>query len=317
MASCFLVADIGGTNARFAVVDERSHALQHIRVLACNDYENIDQAILAYLEQVGVAEIERAAIALACPVDVAHIRMTNNHWNFVPKVLQDTLKLTELKLFNDFTAMALGMLEVDEQHLIELLPGARQPSHYPRMVVGPGTGLGVSTLIPYQQGWHALSTEGGHVSFAPTDDLSLAIWKALMARHGRVSVERILSGQGLINTYLIVCDYFDVTPVATSPAEVTALALADDWHAKLTLNKFCQILGEVAGDAVLLVGAKGGVYLCGGILPRIIDFVKRSDFIQGFYHKGRFENYLKEVPVWLCTAEYPGLLGCAAAFKSS
>ena len=317
MVPCFLVADIGGTNARFALVDEDTHALQHIRVLACNDYENIDQAILSYLKQVGVTHIERAAFALACPVDVAHIRMTNNHWNFVPQVLQDALNFKELKLLNDFTAMALGMLEVDDQELIELLPGASQPSHYPRMVLGPGTGLGVSTLIPYQQGWHALSTEGGHVSFAPTDELSLEIWKALMARHGRVSVERILSGQGLLNTYLIVCEHYRVPPLATTPAEVTALALTDDVQAKLALNKFCQILGEVAGDAVLLVGAKGGVYLCGGILPRIIDFVKRSDFIQGFYHKGRFENYLKEVPVWLCTAEYPGLLGCAAAFKSS
>lgn len=316
MGSCFLVADIGGTNARFALVNEQTRDLHDIRVLACKDYANIDQAIRYYLSEVGVAEIERAAIALACPVDVEHIRMTNNHWNFVRKELQATLGLNELKLLNDFTAMALGMLEVSESDLIELVAGKLQPSHYPRMVVGPGTGLGVSTLIPYQQGWHALSTEGGHVSFAPTDELSLVIWKQMMSRYGRVSVERILSGQGLLETYLIICDDKGIKPSANTPAEVTALALDGEPCASLALNKFCQILGELAGDAVLLVGAKGGVYLCGGILPRIIDFLKTSDFIQGFYHKGRFENYLKEVPVWLCKADFPGLLGCAAAFKT-
>ncbi|WP_151703752.1 glucokinase [Nitrincola alkalilacustris] len=342
MSRYSLVADVGGTNARFALVAEGSRALEQVQTLACADYENLDAACLEYFRQAGVSGITRASLAFACPVQVETIRMTNNHWVFTRDMLRSRLGLEQLELLNDFTAMALGMLEVRSDELQDV--GAGQGLEgAPRLVIGPGTGLGVSALVPSggkDNRWIALATEGGHVSFAPTDEVEVEVWRSLKQQFGRVSVERILCGQGLVNLYRALAQYhqqpFDER---LTPADITAAglaggyvggSLAGDSHAGNshagnslavnslaveTLQRFCRILGEQAGDAVLTLGARGGVYLCGGILPRMADFLQQSAFRQGFEAKGRFEGYLREVPVWLCTAKHPGLLGAAAALR--
>ncbi|WP_409525402.1 glucokinase [Nitrincola sp. MINF-07-Sa-05] len=318
MSRYSLVADVGGTNARFALVAEGSRDLEQVQTLACADYENLDAACLEYFRQTGVSGITRASLAFACPVQVETIRMTNNHWVFTRDMLRSRLGLEQLELLNDFTAMALGMLEVRPDELQDV--GAGQGLEgAPRLVIGPGTGLGVSALVPsggQDNRWIALATEGGHVSFAPTDEVEVEVWRRLKQQFGRVSVERILCGQGLVNLYRALAQYhqqpFDES---LTPADITAAGLAGNDLAAETLQRFCRILGEQAGDAVLTLGARGGVYLCGGILPRMADFLQQSAFREGFEAKGRFEGYLREVPVWLCTAKHPGLLGAAAALR--
>ncbi|MFC6673023.1 glucokinase [Marinobacterium aestuariivivens] len=315
MSEYALVGDIGGTNARLALVRPGSVELESIRTLACADYANLDEACLAYLAEVGVAAVDRACLAFACPVQGEQIRMTNNHWAFSRTEMQQRLGLEQFRLLNDFTAMALGMLHVRDDELVAV-GGGESLAGSPRLVIGPGTGLGVSALVPAGSDWVPLSTEGGHVSFAPTDEVEVAVWRQLREQFGRVSVERILCGQGLVNLYRALAGYRALPAQFSEPAEITTAGLAGDALARETLSRFCRILGEQAGDAVLTIGARGGVYLCGGILPRIRDFFLASAFREGFEAKGRFVDYLRSVPVWLCTADYPGLLGAAAGLDN-
>jgi len=317
MSQYALVGDIGGTNARFALIKPGTVALERVQTLQCADYGNIDAACRAYFEWAGIDGVSRACLAFACPVEGEEIRMTNNHWHFSRQQLADQLRLDQLKLVNDFTAMALGMLYVGEDERIaigggESLPGAA------RLVIGPGTGLGVSGLVKANDDWIPLSTEGGHISFAPDDDTDLALLLWLRERFGRVSVERILCGQGLLNLYQALCEIRGHAVNCQTPAEVSLSALHGTEHmAEEALSRFCHILGRVAGDNTLTLGARGGVYLCGGILPKVQEFLLQSDFRRGFEDKGRFVEYMKQVPVWLCTAENPGLIGAAAALDNA
>jgi len=316
MTGYSLVADVGGTNARFALVADGSIELEHIKTLPCADFSNIDEACRAYFEMTAVSSVERACLAFACPVSGEEIRMTNNHWRFTRKQLAGSLGLKTLKLVNDFTAMALGMLFVDETERVAV--GGQVDSNGDcRLVIGPGTGLGVSGLVRSGDYWVPLAAEGGHISFAPTSELEVKIWRELTNRYGRVSVERILSGQGLLDLYQVMCGIRNSQPVCATPAEVSLMgAKGDEPVAEETLQIFCQILGSVAGDNSLTLGATGGVYLCGGILPKIQTFFLASDFRQAFEDKGRFRQYMQNIPVWLCTAEYPGLVGAAAALNN-
>ena len=312
-----LVGDIGGTNARFALVLPGSVKLMHVHTLLCADFINIDDACRAYFDTVGIAGVRRACLAFACPVQGAEIRMTNNHWRFTREHLARQLNLVELKLINDFTAMALGMLYISENEKVSV-GGGQSIDGAARLVIGPGTGLGVSGLVEAKDDWIPLSTEGGHISFAPTDEVEVELWRTLTAQFGRVSVERILCGQGLLNIYRVLCQRGDQAILCTTPAHVSLEAVnGRDPMAIEALNRFCRILGSVVGDNVLTLGARGGVYLCGGILPKVQGFLLDSSFRQSFEDKGRFVEYMQQVPVWLCTAENPGLLGAAAAMENA
>ncbi|MBR9865555.1 MAG: glucokinase [Oceanospirillales bacterium] len=317
MTQYALVGDIGGTNARFALVRPGSVELEYVETLQCSEYDNIDSACRAYFSSVGIAGIERACLAFACPVQGEVIKMTNNHWHFTRTDLIQQLGLKQLKLVNDFTAMALGMLHIGDDEKIQVGSG-RSLEGAARLVIGPGTGLGVSGLVKANDDWIPLSTEGGHISFAPADEADIDLWRVLVARFGRVSVERILCGQGLLSLYQILSEQQGSEVVCQSPAEVSIAAVAGgDAVAVDALQRFCRILGNVAGDNVLTLGARGGVYLCGGILPKVAEFFLQSDFRRAFEDKGRFVDYMQKVPVWLCTAENPGLLGAAAALENS
>lgn len=313
MSEYALVADVGGTNARFALVKEGSVELESVRTLQCDGYDNIDSACQAYFEQVGIEAVSRAGLAFACPVQQQEIRMTNNHWRFTRDQLSTALGLQQLKLVNDFTAMALGMLNIPSGQCLAVGGGASAENAV-RLVIGPGTGLGVSGLVPSENSWVPLSTEGGHIGFAPNDDVEVAILQHLQQRFGRVSVERILCGQGLLNLYQALCSYRGAAMICNTPAQVTEHALAEtELVSQEALKRFCSILGRVAGDNVLTLGARGGVYLCGGILPRFSEFFLHSGFREAFEDKGRFKAYMQQVPVWLSLAEHPGLTGAAAA----
>lgn len=330
-----LVGDVGGTNARFALVKQGSVELEHIQVFSCADYDNFSEAFNAYFALIEQPLVNRACVSFACPI-ADEISMTNNHWGFNVKEVQRQLQLQQFILLNDFTAMAYGTLFVDSQDKVLVQRGSSEYSEDSRLVIGPGTGLGVSGLVPVQGmaqqlSWQALTTEGGHVSFAPTNELQAQIQAILQRDYPRVSVERILSGDGILALYKALCEIKQQSVQHTSAAQVTAAAMASDMGnpcddgnesladsdpiAELTLNTFCEVLGATTGDMVLAQGARGGVYLCGGILPRIESFFMRSHFTREMANKGRFNDYIQQVPVWLCNAQYPGLLGAAGALK--
>ncbi len=331
MESYALVGDIGGTNARFALVEKGSVVLSYIEVLSCADYANFDVAFAAYFAKIGKKPASIACLSFACPI-AADISMTNNHWRFNVEQMKSQLNLQQMLLLNDFTAMAYGTLFVDEEDKVLVQQGDATHSNESRLVIGPGTGLGVSGLVPIkavdkslQITWQALTTEGGHVSFAPENELQQKILVVLQQTHGRVSVERLLSGDGLYAIYTAICQIQQLPIVYESPAQVSQAALAcfadmakqgsQTTPAYIALSTFCEVLGAVTGDMVLAQGSRGGVYLCGGILPRIKAFLFASNFRQAMCNKGRLSSYLEQVPVWLCDAKYPGLLGAAAALK--
>ncbi|HKK55598.1 glucokinase [Marinobacter sp.] len=311
-----LVGDIGGTNARFALVQSGKVKPEAVKVLACNDHDNLNSAISEYLQWSGVAQVQDVCLAVASPVSGTRVRMTNNHWRFDSEEVRSQFGWSAFKVINDFTAMALGVPHVAAEKLVHVCGGPGD-ARRPRLVVGPGTGLGVSGLIPLQNGWVPLMTEGGHVDFAPTDDTEMALLRILKARFGRVSVERILCGQGLLNLYRAHAEIQDVAAPLDAPEKITAAALGhSDPLARLTLRHFCEILGRVAGNGVLTLGGTGGVYLCGGILPRVIDFFLESPFQKGFEDKGRMRPLLESTPVYVVMEGYTGLLGAAEALTN-
>jgi len=312
-----LVADIGGTNARFALAGADGQPYGE-RVLAASDYPDIVTAITAYLESVVEPRPTVAALAVAMPITGDWLTMTNNEpWSFSIEATRRALGLERLILLNDFTALALVLprLEAAERHQVG---GGLAVPEAPIGLIGPGTGLGVSGLVWSGRRWIPLQTEGGHVTFSPTNEREWEVSRLLHQRFGHVSTERVLSGPGLVNIYQTLAELDGRTALDLEPAAITARALAGDCPACMqTLEIFCAALGAAAGNLALTLGARGGVYLGGGILPRLGNFFERSAFRARFEAKGRFATYLANIPTWVIIAANPGLRGAAAALESS
>jgi glucokinase len=305
-----LVADIGGTNARFALLGAKG-APTRLRVLACDDFRNLGDAIEAYLASVNISQPPaRAAIAVACPVTGDRITLTNRKsWSFSTRALQQRLGLQDLTVINDFTAIALAIPALKSAELLKIGPG-KAVKDAPMAVLGPGTGLGISLLVPEGKSWLPVATEGGHVTLPAADEEDEAVIALLRARFGHVSAERVLSGPGLINLYDSICAAAGRPAATLSPAEITDRALAGtDRLASATLDRFCAFLGTVAGDLALTTGALGGIYIAGGIVPRFGRTLAKSPFRARFEAKGRFKSYLRKIPVHVVTADQPALRG--------
>lgn len=311
-----LVGDIGGTNARLGLVRVGERRPETIRILSCANYSSLGAAIIDYLDSCGVKAVKDVCLAVASPVNGTQVRMTNNHWQFDIAQTRADFDWRTFKVINDFTAMALGVPHVPEGALVHVCGGPGDPGR-PRLVIGPGTGLGVSGLVRIRQGWVPLMTEGGHVNFSPQDDREMAILKVLQERFGRVSVERILCGPGLLNLYKAHAQLEGVAATLVEPGQITSAAVTGaDVLAARVLEHFCDILGRVAGDAALTLGSLGGVYLCGGMLPRFIDFFLASSFQAAFENKGRMRSLMAYTPVHIVTEPYTGLLGAAEALAN-
>ncbi|MFZ6774868.1 glucokinase [Undibacterium sp. SXout7W] len=312
-----LLADVGGTNARFAL-EVRPHCFEAVSVLACNAYPDIYSAICAYLENAAVRAvlalhpgvIEHAAIAIANPVDGDLVTMTNHHWTFSVESLRHALELKTLLVVNDFTALAMALPHLSGAQRQQIGEGVTQANRVIGLI-GPGTGLGVSGIIPAGAHWVPLSSEGGHVTFAPASLAELELMEKIWVDYPHISAERLISGMGLELIYqTLMRSARDVGEDQLPAAEITRRALSGDCGVCIdTVSHFCAMLGTVAGNLALTLGATGGIYIGGGIVPRLGQLFAESAFRQRFEAKGRFADYLANIPTYVITAQYPAFLG--------
>ena len=312
-----LLGDIGGTNARFALLSHSDATIGNMRSLSASAFSGPAEAISAYLAEIGGVRPRVAAFGIANPIDGDWIEMTNHTWSFSCAALRQQLELQHLLVINDFTALALSLpcLPADELHQVG--GGARQAKR-PIAVLGPGTGLGVSGLLPAGDDYLPLSGEGGHVTLAASNAEEAAVIEQLRATFVHVSAERLLSGPGLVNLHGALARVRQLPAPGNDAATITQAALAgEDMLAVDTLNMFCALLGNVAGNLALTLGAKGGVFIGGGIVPRLGEFFDRSPFRQRFEDKGRFRAYLASVPVFVIHSPYPALTGAAVAIAQA
>ncbi|WP_256646833.1 glucokinase [Thermomonas paludicola] len=328
-----LVGDIGGTNARFALTDLAAPRIElhESKSLPNADFASIQHAIEHYLAGVSHTPA-RAALAVACPVGSDEIRLTNRAWSFSRSELQRTLGLSELRMLNDFGAVAWAIPALDAEHLLTLHGTLEAPMRGPVSVLGPGTGLGVALLVGSDaNGWHVVETEGGHVGFSPLGDEERAIAAWLTAQHGRTSTERLLCGKGLSEIDAVLRgartpllgrlpqpgETTLQLPEPRDPATVVTAALdGHDLAARRALARFCAVLGSVAGDCALIHGARS-VVIAGGIVPRFLPFLRSSAFRERFLAKGRMAALLESVPIHVITHPHPGLLGAACALRAT
>ena len=316
MAEPVLVGDIGGTNARFAIAEcDDAHILvRDMHTFRAVDFESIRDAADAFLESVADKPV-RACFAAAGPLIEDTVKFTNSHWVLRGADISGPLKLEQFRIVNDFFALALGVSKLDQSGFITVKEGTPK-SDAPSLVIGPGTGLGQAIIVPTANGSQVVSTEGGHVLFAPVSDTELEILKFIAREHPRVSVERLLSGRGLVNIHRALCAIEGAQRVSLQANEITEAAITGEFPiAVRAVDTFCCILGSVVGDAVLSTGARGGVFLGGGILPRIQEIFLKSGFVERFIHQGRMSDYISEVPVQMIAAEGPALYGAAAALE--
>ena len=311
-ASLTLVADIGGTNARFGLIDDGG--LHDSRVFRCADYPSLEAAARSYLDGVPPEwRPKRGAFAVAGPVTGDRIALTNLVWKFSTEDVRAALGLERLVVVNDFTAVALSVTRLTDADRFQIGEGAPEPDSVIG-VIGPGSGLGMSGLVPGLNGWTALSGEGGHVTMAPVDDRESAVLDHLRRRFDHVSAERVLSGPGLVNLYGALRALDGREPSDLAPAQIVeAVTDGNDPQAREAVEMFCAMLGTVAGNLALTLGARGGVYIAGGIVPKLGELFTRSRFRERFVEKGRMRTFLAPIPTYVITHELPAFLGLAEA----
>ncbi len=309
-----LLADIGGTNARFAL-ETGPGRIERIEVLPCAGYPTLAAALAAYLASPALpaaGAIRHAAIAIANPVVGDLVRMTNHHWEFSIAALQRECGFDTLVVVNDFSALACALPHLDAQQKRQVGGGAAR-EHTALGLIGAGTGLGVSGLIPAGDSWSALRSEGGHVTFSPANETEVAILRFAWREFDHVSAERLLSGVGIELIYRALAHLAGRPDDKPGVAEIVRRALGQECAlCDQAIETFCGMLGTVAGNLAITLGAQGGIYIGGGIVPRLGERFVQSSFRSRFEQKGRFVNYLAEVPTFIITAEYPAFLGVSA-----
>ena len=310
-----LIADIGGTYARFALLNENG-SIQNDVILNAEDFPDFVGAYKAYLQQINNPIITEAAIAIANPINGDNIKMTNHNWAFSIEEVRQNLQLERLIFKNDFAALALSIPFLKRSECYQV-GGGEAKLESPIGVLGPGTGLGVSGLIYSGEKWLPISGEGGHVSLSPTTKKECQILDFCWQQYQHVSAERLISGSGLKKILEALCSIKGVkAKPELSPKDISKMAMNQtDELCVEALDIFCGLLGTVAGNLALTLGAKGGVYIGGGIIPKLGGFFENSSFREKFEAKGRFNDYLKEIPVFVIQSKHPALLGISRAFE--
>lgn len=316
MNSHAIVADIGGTNARFAVVDMATLSISEIVIYQSSEAACLEQLFDTYRRDKELDDIDIAAVAIAGPVYGNIVQLTNLPWTVSKKSIQSTFGLKYFSLINDFSAIALS-LSHQQTHDLEVIGPAMLPDpNGNKLVLGPGTGLGVAYLAKDHKHLIPVPSEGGHMSFAPDTDFEWYLYQTLKAKFGRVSIERVLSGPGLESIYTALNAYYNCDNKPLNAKSITHQALMGECDIAIqsTLS-FLNILARTAGDFALNANATGGIYLSGGIVLKMIDLIDEKSFRSAFEAKGRFQNFVASIPTYILHDNYPGLKGAAISLQ--
>lgn len=316
-----LVGDMGGTNARFAMADAREPGFHNLVKLPCRDFATADAAIKHYLDQQSIESPDLICVAAAGPVRNGSVRLTNNHWRLDQQALREQFSVDQVIVLNDFEAVtyALPILSSSDTHVIGHgdTPDL-EDADFSIGVLGPGTGLGAAGLLGRSGAVYPVVGEGGHLGFAPQTAQQVEVLRFLRKRFQWVSNERLVSGPGIENIYAALSALNDEPDSHKAAADIFALAQARlDPMASEAVSLFFEVLGQVAGDLALMLGATDGIFLAGGILPRYPELLDQSGFRQAFKNKGRYRTLLEQVPTLLVTRPNPGLLGAACCARQA
>ncbi len=310
MTDLALVGDIGGTNARFGLVKRGSMAVSDIEALKNDSFVGLEAAASHYLEKRGITTLAAAAVAVAAPVDREVIRLTNRDWSFSLASLKAATNAKHFRLLNDFEALAFSLPHISETDLVQI-GGVKSDKPQVKVVLGPGTGLGMATLAPLPNGgWMPIPGEMGHTTLPIINAEELALRDKIVGVGKFAEVEDILTGPGLLALYRAVAS----NPNLETPEEVLQAALAgSNRDAEKTLHYFMTFLVRLAGDAAMCLQARGGVYLAGGIAPSIVEKLQAPKYRTIFEDKGRISDVMKPIPLYVITDKFPAFKGCAAA----
>jgi glucokinase len=309
-----LIADVGGTNARFALIEGEDFT--RVEVIPVADFERIEDAIHKYLAGLPQEKTpDQAAFAVAGPVTGDRIVMMNSPWTFSISGMRSEFGWNALHVINDFAANALAVPEIPAELRLQVGNGA-PADDMPIAVLGPGTGLGAGGLVPSASGWIAVAGEGGNVTLAANDSREAAIIDILRRQYAHVSAELVLSGPGLVNLYESLCELAGKPATPATPEYITNVYPGCEPQCREAMTLFCAILGSFAGDLALTFGARGGVYVMGGIVPKIYEIFRQSQFRDRFESKGRYRDYLCGIPTYVVAHPFPAFLGLNTLFKS-
>ncbi|MBU6475641.1 MAG: glucokinase [Alphaproteobacteria bacterium] len=304
-----LIADIGGTNARFATVGADG-AVENIDVFACADYASLTDAAKAYLGKYEHTAAH-AVFAVAAPILGDEIKMPNHTWVMSQKKIKSDMGFKSLRVINDFAAVAHGVPLLSPEDYYQIGEGAAQKGA-PVGIIGPGTGLGVAAVVFDERGRAIpVTTEGGHVTMCANTQREWNIIAELKReKYHHVSAERLVSGKGIVNLYQAICALDGIKPDKADPSDITKAGLDRSCPACVeALDLFADLLGTLAGNVALSLGAFGGVYIAGGIVTKLGDWFKTSRFRESFMNKGRSRDYLARIPTFVITHPYPGFVG--------
>ena len=311
MTEIGLVGDIGATNSRLALV-EPDGSFSQIRVFACDEFAGLAEMIEAYFSSNARAHIPpRAVLAVASPVTGDEVSFTNLPWTFSIEELRRRFGFAHLSVINDFVANALALPHLTADDRLQI-GGGVAVAGAPMAVLGPGSGLGVSALTFSDGRSVPIQGEGGHVTMAAADEREAKVLDLMRRRFDHVSAERVLSGPGLVNLYAALCELAGEPVAELGAAQITDQRTGETHpRAREATAMFCAMLGTIAGNLALTLGARGGIYIAGGIVPRLGTTFAQSEFRARFEAKGRFRDYLAAVPTYVITRQFPALLGAA------
>ena len=313
MTDLSLVGDIGGTNSRFGLVALGTREVTRVEALKNDGFSGLEAAIRHYLKDQGVTSLQSAAVAVAAPVDREMIRLTNRDWSFSSASLKKASNASHFRLLNDYEALALSLPHLAPEDLAQVGGKVPKPNAM-KIVLGPGTGLGMAMLAPLPNGgWHALPGEGGHVTLPVVTAEELNLRDALMGVGNFSEVEDVLTGPGLYALYKIIAG----TPKFSSSEDMLQAAISgNDKAAEKTLQHFITFLARLSGDFAMALQAHGGVYLAGGIAPSIVKQLQTGSFRKTFDDHGRIAQVIQNIPVYVIMDKFPAFKGCVAALKS-
>ena len=307
-----LIGDIGGTNARFAILVDSNSEPKEFPIVQTASHATIEDAIQSTILDRTSIQPRSAVLAVAGPVDGDEIELTNCDWVVRPKEMFRSLGLSDVIVLNDFEAQALAVVALGEEHMEKIIQGEAETGGS-RVVLGPGTGLGVAGLVYANQRWIPVPGEGGHVDIGPRSPRDFEVFPHIERIEGRVSGEQILCGRGLVNLYRAVARAQGAEAVLSTPAEITGAGLADgDPVSSEALTMFVTCLGRLAGDLALIFMSRGGVYLTGGIAQKIIPALKKEPFRAAFEDKAPHTQLMRHMPVYVITHPLAALAGLAA-----